>query len=267
MTPSWLLDVFAALMLAVAAVSGARLGASWAGARAAGRPRLPADADADAAHVLMGIAMAGSLASGLSTLPGSVWAVIFAILVMWFGWRVFTESRERPASALASGHHVPHLVHSAAMVYMFVAVTGASTAAGGGMPGMAGGSMSGMGTLRAPTIGVIFVLMLVGWVVVDVNRITTGADPADRSAAATLAPWRRRTLAVPGPAIAMPAPPVAVALSASARADREASATTEAAASGQVAANTGLLVSDPRVADGCRIAMGVTMALMLILMI
>jgi Domain of unknown function (DUF5134) len=267
MIPSWLLDVFAALMLAVAAVSGIRLGAGGAGALAAGRPRLPADADADAAHVLMGIAMAGSLASGLSTLPGSVWAVVFAILVAWFAWRVFTESRERPASALASGHHVPHLVHSAAMVYMFVAVTGASAAAGSGMAGMAGGSMSGMGTLRAPTIGVIFVLMLIGWVVVDVNRISTGADPADRSAASTLAPWRRRAVAVAGPAVAMPAAAVAVALPASAGADREAGAATEAAASGQVAAKTGLRVSDPRIADGCRIAMGVTMALMLILMI
>ena len=76
MTPSWLLDIFAALMLAVTAVSLARLTAARAWVK------LPARADIDAAHLLMGIAMAGMLASGLRTFPNVGWEVIFAVLAI-----------------------------------------------------------------------------------------------------------------------------------------------------------------------------------------
>jgi Domain of unknown function (DUF5134) len=261
MIPAWLLDIFAAIMLLVAAVSAARL--------AAGRPPARPDTDVDAAHVLMGIAMAGMLAAGLHTLPDSAWVVVFAILAAWFGWRVFAESRDRPARELVSGHHVPHLVHSAAMVYMFAAVTTASSSAGGGMAGMTGGSMSGMGTLRVPTIALAFVVIMIGWVVVDLDRISHRDHGADGAPARPAVPRRRRAVAMAVAGGAGPAASVAVALPAAGRTvpGAEATAAIAAAVSGHVADGARRGVLDRRVADGCRIAMGVTMALMLILMI
>ena len=60
MTPSWILDIFAAVMLVVAAVSAARLVVArpWRGA--SGQPT-----DIDVAHLLMAIAMAGMLTASL----------------------------------------------------------------------------------------------------------------------------------------------------------------------------------------------------------
>ena len=89
MTPSWILDILAAIMLLVAATSAGRLvvGRAWAGSSG--------NADIDVAHLLMGIAMAGMLVASLSTLPNDVWDVIFAVLTGWFGWRVYRESGAR----------------------------------------------------------------------------------------------------------------------------------------------------------------------------
>ncbi len=63
MTPAWILDLLAALMLVVAAVSAARL--------VAARPWQQGSVivDTDIAHLLMAIAMAGMLVSSLQTLP------------------------------------------------------------------------------------------------------------------------------------------------------------------------------------------------------
>ena len=120
-TPAWILDIFAALMLVVAAVSAARLVAArpWVrGGAAAG----PAGPDVDVAHLLMAIAMAGMLTASLTTLPNTAWDVIFALMTAWFAWRVWRDSRANGVRALAGGHCAPHLVHSAAMLYMFTAL-------------------------------------------------------------------------------------------------------------------------------------------------
>ncbi len=64
MTPAWILDILAALMLVVAAVSAARLVTArpWAsGEDTAG----PTCLDVDVAHLLMAIAMAGMLTASL----------------------------------------------------------------------------------------------------------------------------------------------------------------------------------------------------------
>ena len=110
MTPDWILDIFAALMLVVAAVSAARL--------AEARPwqRGTVITDTDISHLLMGIAMAGMLVSSLSTLPNTAWAVVSGVLAVWFGYRVVRDYQANGARALAVGHCAPHLVHSAAMV-------------------------------------------------------------------------------------------------------------------------------------------------------
>ena len=116
MTPAWILDILAALMLVVATVSAARL--------AAARPwqRGSLVIDTDVAHLLMAIAMAGMLASSLRTLPDTAWEVIFGLMTAWFAVRVILDARANGVRALATGHCAPHLVHSGSMLYMFLAV-------------------------------------------------------------------------------------------------------------------------------------------------
>src|SRR5690348_11093924 len=106
MTPAWLLDAFAVLMLAVAVVSAARL--------AAARAWRPGSVviDTDVAHLLMAVAMAGMLTPGFGTLTETAWEVICGLLAAWFAVRVALDATANGARALAGGHCAPHLVHS-----------------------------------------------------------------------------------------------------------------------------------------------------------
>jgi Domain of unknown function (DUF5134) len=218
--PAWLLDIFAAVMLLVAAVSAARL--------AVGR-RDP-DADIDGSHLLMGVAMAGTLTASLATLPSAAWEVIFGLLTAWFGYRMAREYRAgQGLRALVREHHAPHLLHSAAMLYMFLALR----------PPAPSGAMAGMGAagLRLPTLALLFAFLLVAYAVADLDRI-----PAPRALPARLGLPRPVLATVGAPA---PAAPIAAPAS-------------------ETPAHPLL---GPGVARGCRIAMGVTMAFMLIIMI
>ena len=129
MAPAWLLDVFAVLMLVVAAVSAARLAAvlPWRGRAAA--------TGVDVAHLLMAVATAGMLTATLTTLPDTGWEVIFGLTTAWFAWQVRRDARANGARALARGHCAPHLVHSGAMLYMLLALPGRVP----GRPGRAAG--------------------------------------------------------------------------------------------------------------------------------
>ena len=78
MPPAWLLDIFTAFMLVVAAVNATRLvvarlpaGRLWVVKPTGPRSWLRGSggADNDTAHLLMGIAMAGMLAASVTTLP------------------------------------------------------------------------------------------------------------------------------------------------------------------------------------------------------
>ena len=91
MTPALILDILAALMLVVAAVSAARLGLATPWRKGA------VVTDTDVSHLFMGIAMAGMLVSGLTTLPHGAWEVIFALLTVWFGSRVPSGTPGRTA--------------------------------------------------------------------------------------------------------------------------------------------------------------------------
>jgi Domain of unknown function (DUF5134) len=269
MTPGWLMDIFAAVMLAIAAISAARL--------VAARPwhRGAADADIDAAHLLMGISMAGMLAAGLQTLPGGVWEVIFALLAAWFAGRVWREGRGLGARVLADGHHVPHLVHSAAMLYMVAAP--AAPMAGGGGPGMS--SMGGatgpvMQTLRLPVIALVFALWLSAYAVLDLDRLSGPAHthgsyfarlavaPAGGVTAGASAAGGSPAVAA---AIASPtgAPGGGVTQMPAGAGDLRPSATL----TGNEPAAVRAFLLSPQLAAGCRIAMGVTMAFMLVIMI
>ncbi len=272
MTPAWILDIFAAIMLVVAGVSTGRLFVqrSWSGQAA--------DSDVDVAHILMGIAMAGMLASGLRTLPNDVWVAVFGVVTAWFAWRAAAEARRASvASSMGAGHHLPHFVHGAAMIYMFVAVTGAASS-GSGMSGM--GGMSGtMGTLRLPTIGFVFILLMIGWAVFDVDQLTGArwhGHGGGRTDAGAVSPALRQRIALAaagGPALESAAGGAALAAaveSVGPQAPRSAStaAAAEPGAVETISVNrVASVLLDPRVTLGSRIAMSVTMALMLALMI
>lgn len=164
MTPAWILDAFAALMLAVAGVSAARLAAlrPWHSGLA--------DADADVAHLLMAVAMAGMLTAGLTTMPDAAWEVIFGLMTAWFARRAWRDARANGARALAGGHCAPHLVHSAAMLYMLLAL--AAPAGGQGMGGTGGAPGPAMQTLEYPTMAFAFALALVGHSVWDLDQFS-----------------------------------------------------------------------------------------------
>jgi opacity protein-like surface antigen len=237
MPPAWILDILAAAMLVVAALSVTRLTATWLAALAvpgravSGRswPRSADGVDCDAAHVLMGIAMAGMLVPSVRTLPYGAWELVFGLATAWFGWRVARDVRANGVRALSGPHFTPHLVHSAAMVYMYAAITG------GGGAAMSGMGMSGAGAraLEYPTLGLVFGLVLAGYSVWDLDQLSV---------------QRRAVAAVPGGTTVPVGAGAAVSV-----------------ATGSVVAR-GLLTS-PAVTTGCRIAMGVTMAFMLFVMI
>jgi hypothetical protein len=279
MTPAWILDIFAALMVVVAAVSAARL--------VAARPwqRGSVVTDTDIAHLLMAIAMAGMLASSLTTLPDGAWEVVFGLMTVWFAYRVVRDARANGVRALAGGHCAPHLVHSAAMLYMFLALAAPAASGGSGMSGMGASSGSAMRTLSYPTLALVLGLVLAGYSVWDLDQLSgtrhAFANAPVKFAGAALAN-------VLAPAAAQPSPVTGAvrdsvvgnsAISDSAignsavrdSAVRDSAVgdprhtAAEAVPADSAAASASLL--SPGVTVGCRIAMGVTMALMLFLMI
>ena len=120
--PAWLTAIFAAASLAVAVYCAGRLVVARRGHR-------PTELDTDGAHVIMGVAMAGMLVSGLRTLPSTIWEVIFAAAAVWFGYRMLQARRGAQSSPWRSSHPLPHLVECAAMVFMFLILPAAAGAA------------------------------------------------------------------------------------------------------------------------------------------
>jgi Domain of unknown function (DUF5134) len=270
MIPAWILDIFAAIMLVVAAVSAARLVAARPWPHGARRAAL---ADIDVSHLLMAIAMAGMLAASLQTLPNGAWSVIFAALTAWFGYRVIRDAQVSGVRALAGGHCAPHFIHAGAMLYMFMAFTAPAAHGSGGMGSMAGG-MTGMGTLQLPLLAFLFALALIGYSIWDLDQLSgPGASGHYSLAAASTAPTGPVLVGVGTSAAGAVASggPGAAAVSPAASATMAAETVAEPARVAEVppasapADGTGVLA--PWVATSCRIAMGITMALMLLLMI
>lgn len=178
MSPAWLLDIPAALMLLVAAVSAARLAIC-------SPPRGAHGADADIAHLLMGIAMAGMLAPGVTTLPPFAWAAIFGLLAAWFAWRLACDIlagdiRVNGLRSLVRGHRAAHLLHCAAMVYMLAALTASN--------GIDMTAICSSTTRSLPALALAFAFVLVcqsGWDVLgqlSARRYRLGVAPSSRIA-------------------------------------------------------------------------------------
>jgi hypothetical protein len=236
-SPSWLADVFAVIVLAIALFSAARLIASRG-------LRHQDEVDADGVHVLMGVAMAGMFVPRLATLPTPLWEVIFAVGAVWFGWRAVQVRRARlagqPGDAGHSGHlasaahccryPVPHLIDCVAMLYMFWAVAafrfadGAASSGTGGVGGMA------VGGARLPVLGLTLALLICGYVVWLGDRFQLLSSPLPIG---------------PVPASPVPASPVP-------------------AGDLVVAPSPARSFLAPRAATCCKIAMGVAMGVMLV---
>ncbi|MGH3187710.1 MAG: DUF5134 domain-containing protein [Streptosporangiaceae bacterium] len=270
-TPAWILDIFAALMLVVAAVSAARLAVlrPWRLGRAA------VVADIDVSHLLMAIAMAGMLAAGLSTLPNDAWEVVFGVLTLWFAYQVTRDVRREDLRALAAGHCTPHLVHAGAMLYMFLALTAPAASGGPGMGGMGGMGGSGMQTLGLPLLAFLFALALIGYSVWDLDQLSgPGAGPHYSLAIPRLAP-AAVLVGVPAGAEAVQGAEPSVTQAAAPAPGGGVTMVAQPSVAGQAVSCAAIPVSlagtspllVPWVATGCRIAMGVTMALMLMIMI
>jgi hypothetical protein len=254
-SPAWILEIFGAVMFLVAEVSAGQLVVAHAWTRRGGT-----DDDIAVSQLLMGIAMASILVPGLSTLPKAVWEVVFAVMTAWFAWCLWRESRGRGAAAVARGQYAPHLVHSAAMLYLFAARPGPSAEGSGisvsgtsGMSAMAGGSSGGMPTLNASALALIFALLLIAFTVHDLDR-PAGVDGYFRVAGRRYVPG--------GSALAAAAAgPVAL------RRPTQADAAETAPRANPAAYTTERLLLSPAVVKGCQVTIGVAMVFVLIIMI
>jgi hypothetical protein len=236
--PAWLAGIFAAIMLTVAAYCASRL-------IAARRWRRPTDLDADAGHVVMGVAMAGMLVVGLRFLSAGIGEGVFAAGAVWFGWQAVRVRRGAPLSQWRCPQPVPHLVESGAMLYMFAAIPVLRPASGGsGMSGMGAGISATES--RFSLLALALALFMFGWAVWVVDKL------------------RFRT-----PALAVAVPATAVPVASGPRDSGMAMAACDLAVD-LPEASTALQPRGyiaPRCAALCKVAMGVTMGYMLVLML
>jgi hypothetical protein len=182
--PSWLSAALAAIMIIIACYCAGRLAVarSW---------RRPTDVDADALHTVMGVAMAGMLLPRLSPLPGAAWEAVFGVTAGWFAWRAIQRGSglrgtARPGAGPGgtaprrwrSAHPVPHLVESAAMIYMFAA-----------LPSPVQGAMGGMGRPDGSVLAlaVVLALFMVGYVLWTADQLTALRSAAARTPRGQLA--------------------------------------------------------------------------------
>jgi hypothetical protein len=191
--PHWLADIFAAIMLATAAYCAGRL----ALARRLGRR---VEHDTDLVHLLMGVAMAGMLVSELNPLNGTAWEAVFTVTTLWFAARLVLAWRGGEQPRLALRHHVPHLVLSGAMLYMFLAPSAASggSSSGGGM-GMDMGVGGATAVVHYPTLALVLALFLAGFAITVIDRTPlaapSGGTPqaGGRKPVRAVHPRKRRT--------------------------------------------------------------------------
>jgi Domain of unknown function (DUF5134) len=188
--PAWLAGLVAAVMLLIAAGAAARL-AMW---QLRGRAAEP---EADALHVLMGIAMAGMLEPGISPVPDAAWRVVFAVAGGWFAWRAIRArapkqqafGRRGEARSRLCAHPGPHCVESAAMVYMLLPAGAAGQGTAMAMSGMVGAAPA-----ANPAVALVLALFMAGYVIWTADRMTgkSGArtGPAGLLASAGAGPDR-----------------------------------------------------------------------------
>jgi len=232
--PAWLTGIFAALMLTVAVYCAGRL-------IAARRWRRPTEVDTDVGHVLMGVAMAGMLAASLRIMPAVIWEPVFGAGALWFGSQALRARHGALTSPWRCLHPAPHMVECAAMLYMFLILpTLSAKTSGAGMGGMSGSATAS----RFSFLALVLALFMFGYVVRVADRLTLPA----------------RALAIQPAGAANPA---SVLTAGSEPAGTPAPTGCGAAST----ARPGRPFLAPRCSALCKMAMGITMGYMLILML
>jgi hypothetical protein len=140
-------DLLAAGMLSVAVYCVGRLVYSLRTHRATER-------DSDAVHAVMGVSMAGMLAPSLAAVPTGIWLFVFAASTLWFGGRAAYGADRAADGGHALGQHVPHLLMSAAMVYVLIVAEWGGSISGSGM--------AAMSAVRWPLLTVALAALLLG---------------------------------------------------------------------------------------------------------
>ncbi len=137
--PTWLAYTFAALMIVVSVYCLGRLVL----ARRLGRRN---HSDVNIAHVLMGFAMVGMLVPDWNVLPVGLWEVVFAVMALYFLYFTVRHVANNGLWASPASDHVAHpvihMVMACSMLYMYWL----------GMPMSSSGHM-GMSMSGAPSEG------------------------------------------------------------------------------------------------------------------
>jgi hypothetical protein len=248
--PAWLSYIFAAIMLSVAGYCATRL-------VAAHRWRRPTDLDADGAHIVMGVAMAGMLAASLRFAPAGLWEAGFWAGALWFGWQAVRVRRGAPVSQWRCPQPVPHLVECGAMLYMLAAIPVVRSVSGGS--GMTGMGISATES-RFSLLALALALFLFGWAVQVVDRLRVGTPALAIAGPASAGPGSDGVMTVAGGGpesggLAVGGPEAGGARSGAAT---HPGCGGEGSARGYIA---------PRCAAMCKVAMGVTMGYMLVMML
>jgi hypothetical protein len=232
--PGWLTGILTAAMLLTAGYCVARLIAAHFWHRRT-------EYDIDAAHALMGVAMAGMLMPALNPLGSGDWTVVFVIAVTWFAGQAIQAQRTRRTHEAANGHHLAHVLSCGTMVYMLVAARSVAAAQTHAQPATAMAA-------RPPGVTLVLACVMVGYVVWTTDQLTTlPSRRAIRAVPIRASTTQASTLADSPSMIAVDSWPSAT--------DRPRSVKPEPA--------TRLPLS-PRLAACCQIAMGITMGYMLI---
>lgn len=161
--PPWLAAVVGVLMIGTALCSLSRITVAWRTGKAT-------DFESDGCHTVMAVAMAGMLLPGLGIIGSgtgpTIWAIVWALIAAWFAVSVARDASRDRAVSRFTGHHLPHLVLSAAMIYM-LAVSRPSTGSMSGMTGM------GSSTALVPlvTLDLLFLFFTAGYAVLILDRL------------------------------------------------------------------------------------------------
>jgi Domain of unknown function (DUF5134) len=245
--PSWLAGAFAPMMIVIAAYCAGRLVASRLWHR-------PTAVDADGLHLVMGVAMAGMLVPRLSLLPGSVWEGVFGIAAAWFAGQAARARRGHTTGGWRCHYPVPHLVECGAMLYMLLAAAGTRPAGPGAampMPAMTGPS-GAAGSF--PALALVLALFMLGYIVWATDRLTSRTRAKTTTTARNTASDHARVLVTSG----------AAAAGSQHTADPQVTCGAAATSQEQPA---GRPLLAPRLAESYKIAMGIAMGYMLILMV
>jgi Domain of unknown function (DUF5134) len=180
--PGWLAQALAGVMVGTAGYCLGRLIYAWAFRRRS-------EPGVDATHAAMGTATAGMLVPSLGTLSAAGWTVVFAATTIWFAWAMIR--RDAATDSMPRANHLGHVLGSAAMVYMVVAMPAGPAARemAGSMPTMASVAT---GSEQVPALGVILGLGLLGCAWWTALRLTGLSVPAGTGGGAVQVAARSR---------------------------------------------------------------------------